>query len=77
MYLKRKIYDRLIEWKEKSSLTLEVTGARQVGKTYIINKFADEYFPRKIYINMFEDSGSEFLACLKKARDWEPGESGR
>lgn len=74
MYLKRKIYDRLIEWKEESNLTLEVTGARQVGKTYIINKFADEYFRRKIYINMFEDSGSEFLACLKKARDWEPGE---
>lgn len=74
MYLKRKIYDRLIEWKEESSLTLEVTGARQVGKTYIINKFADEYFRRKIYINMFEDSGSEFLECLKKARSWEPGE---
>lgn len=74
MYLKRKIYDRLIEWKDESSLTLEVTGARQVGKTYIINKFADEHFRRKIYINMFEDSGSEFLECLKKARNWEPGE---
>lgn len=74
MYLKRKIYDRLIEWKDESSLTLEVTGARQVGKTYIINKFADEHFRRKIYINMFEDSGTEFLECLKKARNWEPGE---
>lgn len=74
MDLKRRIYDRLMEWKEESSLTLEVTGARQVGKTYIINKFADEQFCKKIYINMFEDSGSEFLKCLKMARNWEPGE---
>lgn len=74
MYLKRKIYDRLMEWKAESSLTLEVTGARQVGKTYIINKFADECFRRKIYINMFEDSGKEFLECLKTARNWEPGQ---
>lgn len=73
MYLKRKIYDRLTQWKEESSLTLEVTGARQVGKTYIINKFADEHFRKKIYINLFEDSGSEFLECLKRARNWEPG----
>ena len=74
IYLKRRIYDRLVAWKEKSNLTLEVTGARQVGKTYIVNKFADENFRRKIYINMQEDSGSEFRECLKKARNWEPGQ---
>ena len=74
MYLKRRIYDRLVAWKDGSDLTLEVTGARQVGKTYIINKFADENFCGKIYINMQEDSGSEFLECLKKARKWEPGQ---
>lgn len=33
MYLKRKIYKKLLSWKEESNLTLEVTGARQVGKT--------------------------------------------
>ena len=71
MYLKRKIYDRLTQWKKESSLTLEVTGARQVGETYIINKFADEHFCKKIYINLFEDSGNEFLECLRRARDWE------
>ena len=51
MYLKRKVYERLINWK-KSGIrsTLEVGGARQVGKTYLINKFADEYFNQKIYI---------------------------
>jgi len=74
MYLKRKVYDRLVDWKEKSRLTLEVTGARQVGKTYIIRKFAEENFRKVIYINMLEDSGNEFLECLKKARQWEPGQ---
>ena len=51
MYLKRKIYDRLMEWKnDKSHSTLEVNGARQTGKTYIINKFADENFKHKILL---------------------------
>lgn len=73
MYLKRKIYDKLSAWKKDSTLTLEVTGARQVGKTYIIKKFANENFKNIIYINMLEDSGSEFLECLQVARKWEPG----
>ena len=74
MYLKRKVYDRLVAWKEESQMTLEVTGARQVGKTYIINKFAEENFRKVIYINMLADSGNEFLECIKKARQWEPGQ---
>lgn len=74
MYLKRKVYNRLVAWKEKSQMTLEVTGARQVGKTYIINKFAEENFRKVIYINMLADSGNEFLECIKKARQWEPGQ---
>lgn len=73
MYLRRKIYDKLLAWKEESSLTLEITGARQVGKTYIISKFAGENFAQVIYINMLEDSGEELLKCLKAAREWEPG----
>lgn len=73
MYLKRKIYEKLLIWKKEGSLTLEVTGARQVGKTYIIRKFAEENFCHPIYINMLEDSGNEFLECLRTARKWEPG----
>ena len=67
MYLKRKVYERLINWK-KSGIrsTLEVGGARQVGKTYLINKFADEYFNQKIYINLFELSGKQFMECYGK-----------
>ena len=74
MYLKRKVYNRFTEWKRESSLTLEVTGARQVGKTYIIDKFTDDFFQNKLYINMLENTGTEFLECLKKARSWKPGE---
>lgn len=74
MYLKRKIYDRLVEWKnDKSHSTLEVNGARQTGKTYIINKFADENFKHKIYINLFDLSGKQFMECYQKATEWVPG----
>lgn len=39
--LKRKITDKLLEWKnEENKPCLLVRGARQVGKTYIINEFA-------------------------------------
>lgn len=74
MYLKRTVYEKLKEWKENNSQsTLEVNGARQVGKTYLINKFADEHFQQKIYINLFELSGKQFLECYKQAMEWKPG----
>ena len=62
MYLKRKAYDELVAWKERPGhSTLEVSGARQVGKTYIVNRFADEQYSNKIYINLLEISGELFL----------------
>lgn len=74
MYLKRTVYNQLLEWKnEPGHSTLEVNGARQVGKTYIINKFADENFSHKIYINLFDRSGKDFMECFQKATDWIPG----
>lgn len=74
MYLRRTVYDKLLEWKnDHTHSTLEVNGARQVGKTYIINKFADENFNHKIYISLFEQSGKQFLECYNMATAWEPG----
>lgn len=73
IYLRRSVYGRLLRWKKESCLTLEVTGSRQVGKTYIVRKFAEETFQKVIYINMLETSGDEFLSCIRKARQWEPG----
>ena len=46
MGLKRKIYDKLCEWKEKSAgeTALMVEGARRVGKSYIVEEFGkNEY----------------------------------
>lgn len=43
LYLKRDIYKEILNWKYNwSDEILELSGARQVGKTFIINKFADE-----------------------------------
>ena len=41
----RKFYDVLINWKKKNTKEpLLVTGARQVGKTWIIDRFCREQF---------------------------------
>lgn len=74
MELKRDIYKDLLAWKKKNSgHVLEIRGARQVGKTYILNKFAKENYSRYLYINMVQTSGADFLACLETAADWKPG----
>ena len=56
--LKRKIEDRLLEWKEKpQKMALLVHGARQVGKTYSITKFAQDHYQNYIYVNFDENPG--------------------
>lgn len=68
-YLKRNAYDELLKWKQRPDhATLEVSGARQVGKTYIVNKFADEQYKRKIYINLLDFSGELFLEKYEDLR---------
>lgn len=50
--LERKITQKLIEWKkEKKKPCLLIRGARQVGKTYIIDDFAKNNYKSYIYIN--------------------------
>ena len=54
--LKRKIYDRLLDWKKtKSKECLLVKGARQVGKTFIIEHFGKENYSSYIYINFYKN----------------------
>lgn len=73
--LKRDIYEKLIEWKkEDTGKVLELNGARQVGKTFILDKFARENYKKYFYINMVETSGKEFLECYHVATKWKPGE---
>lgn len=53
--LKRKFYDKLLEWKNDHKQTcLLVKGARQIGKTFIIDLFGRENYESYIYINFIE-----------------------
>lgn len=73
--LKRDVYKKLVEWKnERTGKVLELSGARQVGKTFILKKFARENYRYSLYINMVEDTGKAFLKCLDMASSWEPGD---
>jgi len=50
--LKRKIYDDLMQWKSRGDkLSLVVKGARQVGKTFIIELFARENYKHCVSLN--------------------------
>lgn len=54
--LKRKIYDALLNWKNtKSKECLLVKGARQIGKTFIIEKFGKEQYSAYIYLNFYQN----------------------
>lgn len=55
--MKRIFEEKLIEWKEKNiEIPLMVVGARQIGKTYLIDKFCTENFKDYIYINLIDNS---------------------
>lgn len=56
--MKRKIYDKLLNWKNNNDnmKPLMLLGARQVGKTYIIDEFCRNEFENYIHINLFEDT---------------------
>lgn len=73
--MKRKFYKVLIEWKNKNINTpLMVVGARQIGKTYIIDEFCKNEFEDYIYINLMEkqsitkifEDDSDFETKVKK-----------
>lgn len=50
--MKRKIYSKLIEWKESSShKPLILNGVRQCGKTYIMKEFGKNEFQNFAYVN--------------------------
>lgn len=54
--LKRKAYDRLMDWKENGTKPLLVTGQRQIGKTFIIEKFAKENYSGYVYADLSKDA---------------------
>ena len=61
--MKRKISIALNEWKNKPHrMPLVISGARQVGKTYILQEFGHEHFENMVYLNMeIEHALTRFL----------------
>jgi len=54
--LRRKILQTLLNWKaNKKNECLLIKGARQIGKTFIIDKFGREFYKKYIYINFLEN----------------------
>lgn len=51
--MRRKIYERLIEWKNerKGSTALLIEGARRVGKSYIVKEFGEKEYASYVLIN--------------------------
>ena len=51
--MERKILDSLVAWKDGADRKpLILSGARQVGKTYILEQFGAGYFEHVVYLNM-------------------------
>ena len=49
MYLRRKAYEKLLEWKNrKNHKPVIVEGLRQVGKSYIVDKFVRDNYSNYI-----------------------------
>jgi len=65
--LYRKMYDKLISWKNnKSRKALLVTGARQIGKTFLIREFGRQNFDNFVEINFITEprAASIFMGNL-------------
>ena len=61
--MKRDIETHLIRWKnQKRHLPLLLRGARQVGKSYIIEKFGKEQFESFVLLNF--EQNPEFKQCF-------------
>jgi predicted AAA+ superfamily ATPase len=66
--LKRKIYDELIRWKGRpNKQCLVVKGARQVGKTFIVEQFARENY--KHYTTLNFEKNPAYKAIFDKDLD--------
>ena len=57
---KRKIYDKLLEWKKRSngSSALLIEGARRIGKSTIAEEFGKNEFPEYLIIDFSKASSS-------------------
>jgi len=60
--MRREMYDYLVDWKKrKNKKPLMIYGARQVGKTYLIQNFAKKNYEHLYYINFEFDVNAKKL----------------
>jgi hypothetical protein len=52
--MRRKIEEKLLAWKSntRNRMPLLLYGARQVGKTYILNEFGEKHYKNTVYVNL-------------------------
>ena len=66
--MERKIMKKLIEWKnDHNRKPLILRGARQVGKTYILKQFGEEYYNNVAYFNF--DHDQELYQLFENTKD--------
>ncbi len=66
MFLKRKIYDDLLNWKKEQGKTaLVIAGARRVGKTTVVKEFAKNEYKSFIFID-FSIASDEVKSLFTK-----------
>ena len=54
--MKRKIIKNLLEWKKNNSeMPYMLVGARQVGKTFILDEFCRNNYKEYLYFNLEEE----------------------
>lgn len=65
--MKRKIYEKLWEWKNKSAqkTALMIDGARRVGKSYIVTRFAEDNYDSYLLID-FNKVSSEVTELFER-----------
>ena len=65
--MRRKIYQNLLNWKEKSQgrSALLIEGARRIGKSYIVSQFAKNEYKSHIIID-FNDMDDELLSIFEQ-----------
>ena len=60
--LKRKVYDSLFEWKtNRGDECLLIKGARQIGKTYVVEQFGKNEYESFIEINFLKRRNKGYL----------------
>ena len=70
--LRRQFYESLKEWKQtKKNKCLLIKGARQIGKTFIVEKFGRECYEDFVEINFIEHP--EYVAVFEKGLDADTG----